>query len=782
MKHLFAITLSIGLASAVAISPSAKPQVSAGPASPLSTRIDIVGPPGSEEFGKSVTALPNGNFVVTDPYYDLGSTVDVGAVYLYAGGSGVLISTLTGSTAGDQVGYYVAALSNGNYLVRSRYWDNGGVTDAGAVTWCSGTTGCTGTVSAANSLVGSTAGDQIGTHVMELSNGNYVVRSPYWDNGTTANVGAVTWCSGVAGCAGTISAANSLVGSTAYDQVGPNIMELTNGHYVVCSYNWDNGGTADVGAATWCNGVVGCTGTVSVTNSLVGSTAYDQVGSSVTALTNGNYVVSSYEWDDGDTTDVGAVTWCSGTVGCTGTISATNSLVGSTAGDQVGSGVVALTNGHYVAYSHDWDNDGTTDAGAVTWCNGVAGCTGTVSAANSLVGSTAGDEVGRVAALSNGHYVVHSRDWDNDGTTDAGAVTWCDGTAGCTGAVDATNSLVGSTTYDQVGYGIAALTNGNYVVRSSYWDNGSVADVGAVTWGNGATGITGPVTITNSLAGSTSDDRIGDYVFPLSNGNYVVTSSSWDNDTVMDTGAVTWCSGTAGCTGPVTPDNSLVGSTASDRIGGYYEMRILSDGDYVVVSPNWDNGAVANTGAVTWCSGTTGCSGPVTSTNSLAGSTADDRIGTHVEKLSDGDYVVHSLWWDNGAVTDVGAVTWGDGTAGITGTISAANSLVGSTVNDRVGASSAAALSNGTYALRSPYWDNGGTTDAGAVTWCIGPTGCIGPIATENSVYGTAVGGGGSLVFAHDPVNMQLVVGWLTDNTVTLFRPYRQVFVPLVLR
>ena len=56
----------------------------------------------------------------------------------------------------------MTALSNGNYVVRSPDWDNGAVTDAGAVTWGNGTTGITGAVSAANSLVGSTADDQVG--------------------------------------------------------------------------------------------------------------------------------------------------------------------------------------------------------------------------------------------------------------------------------------------------------------------------------------------------------------------------------------------------------------------------------------------------------------------------------------------------------------------------------------------------------------------------------------------------------------------------------------------
>ena len=72
-------------------------------------------------------------------------------------------------------------------------------------------------------------------------------------------------------------------------------------------------------------------------------------------------------------------------------------------------------------------------------------------------------------------------------------------------------------------------------------------------------------------------------------------------------------------------------------------------------------------------------------------------------------------YWDNGAATDAGAVTWGSGTAGVSGVVSAANSLVGSTANDQVGYGGVTALSNGNYVVRSPAWDNGAATDAGAV-------------------------------------------------------------------
>ena len=44
--------------------------------------------------------------------------------------------------------------------------------------------------------------------------------------------------------------------------------------------------------------------------------------------------------------------------------------------------------------------------------------------------------------------------------------------------------------------------------------------------------------------------------------------------------------------------------------------------------PRLDNGAAAGAGAVTWGSGTAGVSGPVSATNSLVGSTANDYVGT----------------------------------------------------------------------------------------------------------------------------------------------------------
>ena len=691
--HCFLAPAALALVALLVAAPSTR-----------AAQTDIPGPTGSGTFGKAVTYLPNGNFVVTDPTYSLTTptaVASVGAVYLYNGSTLALISTLTGSSANDKVGEGgVTVLSNGNFVVRSQSCDNGAVNSAGAVTWGSATAGVSGTVSAANSLVGSTASNQVGlTAVTALSNGNYVVSTQSWTLDAVYGVGAVTWGDGTVGTVGAVSAANSLVGSKALDQVGiSGVTALSNGNYVVRSAYWDRASVANAGAVTWGNGSGGTVGAVSAANSLVGSTASDQVGlDPVTALSNGHYVARSSNWDNGAATNAGAATWGNGTGGTVGAVSATNSLVGTKTDDGVDGGVTALTNGNYVVRNPNWDNGAVANVGAVTWGNGTTGSVGNVSTANSLVGSTADDTVGTidvtaldtsgVTALSNGNYVVCSQSWDNGAINSAGAATWGDGTTGTVGVVSAANSLVGSTESDQVGFfRVIALSNGNYVVSSPNWDNGAVTNAGAATWGNGTTGTVGTVSAENSLVGSKADDQVGTPgVTALSNGNYVVNSRNWDNGVVNDAGASTWANGTTGLTGAVSAANSLVGSKSSDYVGFHLAIA-LTNGNYVVRTQYWDNGAVWDVGAATWGNGTTGTVGTVSAENSLVGSIASDGVGNNkVVALSDGNYVVYSTTWKNVTLAYAGAVTLSNGTGGTVGTISADNSVLGTVANGSTG-------------------------------------------------------------------------------------------------
>lgn len=646
-------------------------------------------PAPGNSFGSTVLPLPTGNVVITAPGDDA-SGLDAGAVYLFNGSTGAQISTLRG-LAGDQAGSGGAvALANGNYVIRSPAWHNGALADAGAVTFGNGITGVSGTVSAANSLVGSRTGDSIGSGGLgpvALPNGSYVVLSPGWDNGATVDAGAATWGNGTTGITGTVSVANSLVGSVAGDAVGEWVDVLTNGNYLVLSSGWHNGAIVNAGAVTWCNGNIGLTGTVSAANSLVGSSAGDFVAD-VTPLANGNYVVGSPSWDNGPLVDAGAATWGNGTTGITGTISAANSLVSSSAFGFVGAVIAPLTNGNYVVVSTSWDNSGTFDVGAATWGNGSSGIAGAVSAANSLVGSRADDRVGSVgvAALTNGNYVVTSPNWDGGPmTADAGAATWGNGTTGVVGAISGSNSLVGSKVNDRVGSnGVTALSNGNYVVSSPNWDNLAIPDAGAATWGNGTTAVIGVISAANSLVGD-ANCSVGAGVTALTNGNYVVLSPSWDGPGAVDAGAATWGNGATGLTGFVSLGNSLVGSRTGDFTGSI-KVTALANGNYVVTCPNWDNGFASNYGAATLGSGATGTSGAISAGNSLVGFTPEDQVGSEgVLVLPNSNLVVGSPNWDNGVVANVGAATWVSGTTGLSGPVSGNNSLIGTTATDRVG-------------------------------------------------------------------------------------------------
>src|ERR1700722_18612406 len=677
-------------------------------------------------------------------------------------------------------GTSVAVLPNGNIVVTDPKWSNGSALEMGAAYLYTPQ----GTL--ISSFTGSSQYDDVGSQITVLANGNFVIGSPDWSSNTASNVGAVTWVDGNAGLSGVVSASNSLVGTTSLDGIGSDfgVIALPNGNYVVLSSSWSNGAATYAGAVTWVNGSTGLSGAVSASNSLVGMTKDDQVGlgdepgARVVFLTNGNIVVTSLDWSNGSAAQAGAATWINANAGLHGPVSSANSLVGGSANDEVGwGGVSALVNGNYVVMSPLWNNGAATQAGAATWGNGNSGITGVVSPANSLVGTTTGDLVSSgvnglvgVTALTNGNYVVSSDAWHNGSAAFAGAVTWANGNTGLSGSVTTANSLVGSAANDLISYsGVTALSNGNYVVASDEWNDGATTTVGAVTWANGATGLTGMVTPTNSLIGSTAGDEVGYQVTALTNGNYVVGSPYWTNGASAQVGAATWANGSAGLTGQVSTSNSLTGSVAYDGVssGG---ITALSNGNYVVASEKWNNGAVTTVGAVTWGHGTNELSGAVSSANSLIGSSEGDSVGNGgVTALRNGNYVVSSTAW-NATAVGVGAVTWGNGYSDFSGAVSADNSFVGVTQNDSLGFGGVVPLSNSNYLVVSLLWNNGSTMVAGAVSEGRAGGGSVGPFLSANSVLGTTAEDRYYMSYAYDNERDTVVVGQALSNIVSIFK------------
>jgi len=677
------------------------------------------------------------------------------------------------------------------------------------------------------------------TGVMVLKNGNYLVVDTDWNGGR----GAVTFAAGNAGVVGSVSASNALVGASAADGVGTGVAELSGSNYVVLSPNADVG-AVDGGAATWGSGTTGITGALSTGNSVYGTTVSSRVGSggalSVGALDSDglrpNAIVLSPEWGNRSsatsTVSYGAVTWLDGSTGYAtgqgvagGAVSASNSLVGSNPGDYVGSfhyadsrGAVSagdfsnlskvtgdwnavlsktvdlLANGDYLVRSPSWDGG----KGAITWGSGSAGLAGAVSSANSLVGSIAD-----VISTSTGN-----------------------ATRGGKSFTDTTYHL--TTTGDHVGLLGQVLENGNYIAISPYWNGGR----GAITW-VGSGNRTGTVSAGNSLVGSTPDtysdanhsaitatgDRLGTlpsttWVVPVigetTTGGDTFTTSTWrplgpysfgsSSDVKTSTGYAGGADIVLGKSYSSTaPRNAVFEEsygylTTNFMLNGYPIVQQLGNGNVLVASPGWNNTGAAMAGAISWFNGSTGAlagggsGGTLSAANSLVGSHANDLLGYRLPldgfaQLTNGNFVLlNPQWWD-----ERGAVTWGSGTAGVTGTVDGSNSLVGTTgatgfgfsvpndsvyqivrgdvlvsdwtvrtsdnAGDRVGGGGVVALDDGNAVVGSPLWQQStpwtrsdAPTSLGAATWLNGSNGQLrtgaagGSITSSNSLVGTQAG------------------------------------------
>ena len=188
---------------------------------------------------------------------------------------------------------------------------------------------------------------------------------------------------------------------------------------------------------------------------------------------------------------------------------------------------------------------------------------------------------------------------------------------------------------------------------------------------------------------------------------------------------------------------------------------IWGNGNNVACSFAWDNDAIADVGASTWANGSNATIGVVSQANSLVGASTGDRVGGGSFALTNGNYVVSSLNWANGANPDAGAASWGSGNTGVSATISAGNPRVGASTDDGIAAGSASyepivALSNGNY------------TDAGAVMILRNFARSHGLLSIAHSVLGSASGGGAVLSVAQVSFLDRAVVGRLDDNPIAV--------------
>ena len=130
--------------------------------------------------------------------------------------------------------------------------------------------------------------------------------------------------------------------------------------------------------------------------------------------------------------------------------------------------------------------------------------------------------------------------------------------------------------------------------------------------------------------------------------------------------------GTVGVSGPVTTANSLFGGP-NDFLGGYQTagITVYSNGNYSVQS--------SSTGTVTFASGTTGATGQIPTSSSIAGSS--------IIQLSNGNLVVQGAT----GVTLVNGVT-----------LTPINTLTGTDASSQINV-----LTNGNYVVTSSDFGGG---------------------------------------------------------------------------
>lgn len=592
----------------------------------------------------------------------------------------------------DAFGSQVVILDNGNIVI----------TDPGDSSVDDGNNGAVHLYDAEthaliDSIYGDSSDDRLGSGGITALGNNFIIMSPQDDDGTVSNAGSVRLINGTTG-----EQINAVVGNDASDQLGSDgVIILANDNYVIVSPAERNSGLASVGSVRLVNGSTG----VQI-SARIGDQAYDAIGSGgVTALDNGNYVIVSPGDNNGLTSNAGSVRLMNGSTGVQISVlegDAANLALG-------GSGVKALSNNHYVVASANDSAGGLLSNGSVRLLNGNTGVQ-----INALFGDETGDRFGsEIVTLTNDNYVILSPDDNDGGLVNVGSISLVNGSTG-----NLIDNVFGDQTEDSLGLrrtGITlalkkagtALSNDNFVVVSTFDDNGVVADVGSVRLFDGDTGAQISV-----LYGDQTEDQLGsEGVTALINGHYVIGSALDDNGLIVDTGSVRLMNGTTGS----AIGTALFGDQTEDHFASD-AIVALGNNNYVIASPEDDNGAIEDAGSVRLVSGNTGVQ-----ISALFGDQTDDRLadnllrgGSGIVALGNSNYVVLSRFDDDGGIINAGTARLMNGVTG-----AQLNSLAGSTFSDFASGTvdpSVTAPDDGSfYLLATPRWDNNSDSDAGFV-------------------------------------------------------------------
>ncbi len=572
-------------------------------------------------FGGKVIRLTNGNIVVHE--FQNTNFANAGTIRIYDSITSQLLNTISGDAIDDRLGSGgIVDLPNGNFLVISNEDDVGGITDAGSVILVDNTGVIISTISGDQAL------DNLGSDgVVLLSNGNFTIRSRLDDVSSVVDAGSVKLVDSLTG-----NVIATLSSDTALDNfANAGIFALSNGNFVVSSTVDDIGGVNDVGSAKLVNGSTGA-----IISSVEGDQLEDNLGiGGIAVLTNGNFVVSSWQDDIGGLQNAGSVKLVNGSTG---------SVIVSVEGDDVEDyfgqrPVVVLSTQDVVLVSPQDDTGGFIDSGSVIVVNGSTGA---------ILATIEGDQDSDILGYNgvydglsgggaNGSFAIFSEFDDVGPLVNAGSLKIVD-----KDSFAVIFNIEGSAAGSRLGSGnVFILNNSNFVIYSSDAESGVLVDAGVAKLYSGTNGAE----IAN-ISGDQDNDNLGsDGVYPLSNGNFVISSSQDDVSGVSNSGSVKLING---LTGSVI--SQFKGRKAEDRIsiGG---TKIFSNGDFAFISDLEDVGSVESAGVVRFVNGISG-----QQYFSDRGQTSFDFQNSFIVEISADEYLFSTPGYDLNSSVNSGRV------------------------------------------------------------------------------------------------------------------------------
>lgn len=257
---------------------------------------------------------------------------------------------------------------------------------------------------------------------------------------------------------------------------------------------------------------------------------------------------------------------------------------------------------------------------------------------------------------------VYSRGWRNVDDEPVGALMLVDLAEPLPDAITAHNAIVGTRAGDLDSLSIARVGDDGLVIGAPRWDRGSLVDAGAARWVAIDGSTVGEITAGNALVGRAAGDLVGGAVASVGDSDWIAFSN-WRDGGVFESAAITHVVGTGPFAGEVSAANSLYGASPADRIGSGGLVR-LPNGSLLVLSPDHDGPGEGNSGAITRFDPGVVRTGPIGPDNSLLGRSLD-RLGTtgSVTVLADGQIVVAGArrrpgpWCGRARLGDRGAAT-----------------------------------------------------------------------------------------------------------------------------